>query len=194
MSIAGVGAFPAKQRRCRAGKCALKLQYESICNMKTNGKKRLIIIAAAALFNLGLVSSAIASPPLSRTGSSLSTINSARPISAIRRSLDQREHTLDLRLTRDLPSTDFRGGGSARDSTASPPAIHHFGVGDRSQLATLGTVDESFRVMSQPETFARRVHREGLPAARLWETKSALVSIGLNQRGKPGLWLIQKIH
>ncbi len=44
------------------------------------------------------------------------------------------------------------------------------------------------------QEFARRVHREGLPVARLWESKSALVSIGLNQKGKPGLWLIQKTH
>jgi hypothetical protein len=41
---------------------------------------------------------------------------------------------------------------------------------------------------------ARRVHREGLPVARLWENRSALVSLGLNQRGKPGLWIIQKTH
>src|ERR1700727_271406 len=31
---------------------------------------------------------------------------------------------------------------------------------------------------------ASRVHREGLPVARLWENKAALVSLGLNQRGK----------
>jgi len=53
--------------------------------------------------------------------------------------------------------------------------------------------------MSQPrmgrlEEIARRMHREGVPLARLWESKSALVSLGLNQRGKPGLWIIQKIH
>jgi hypothetical protein len=42
--------------------------------------------------------------------------------------------------------------------------------------------------------FARRVHREGLPLARLWENKSALISLGLNKKGKPGLWIIQKIR
>jgi hypothetical protein len=44
------------------------------------------------------------------------------------------------------------------------------------------------------QEMARRFHREGLPVARLWETHSALLSLGLNQRGKPGLWLIQKTH
>jgi hypothetical protein len=50
------------------------------------------------------------------------------------------------------------------------------------------------RSMSGTEAFARRFHREGLPVARLWENKSALVSLGLNHRGKPGLWLVQKTH
>jgi len=48
------------------------------------------------------------------------------------------------------------------------------------------------RVMSRAESFARRVHREGLPVARLWENHSALISLGLNAKGKPGLWLVQK--
>ncbi len=47
--------------------------------------------------------------------------------------------------------------------------------------------------MSQFEEFARRVHREGIPVARLWESHTALLSLGLNQRGKPGLWIIQKV-
>jgi hypothetical protein len=48
--------------------------------------------------------------------------------------------------------------------------------------------------MGAAQEFARRVHREGLPVARILETRSALVSLGLNQKGKPGLWLIQKTH
>lgn len=40
----------------------------------------------------------------------------------------------------------------------------------------------------------RRVHREGLPVARLFETKGALLHLGLNPKGKPGLWLVQKTH
>jgi hypothetical protein len=47
---------------------------------------------------------------------------------------------------------------------------------------------------SRVRQFAERFHHEGLPVARLWETHSALLSLGLNQRGKPGLWLIQKTH
>ena len=45
---------------------------------------------------------------------------------------------------------------------------------------------------ASPQT--ARLHREGLPMARLWENKSALLSLGLNKKGKPGLWTIQKIR
>jgi hypothetical protein len=40
----------------------------------------------------------------------------------------------------------------------------------------------------------QQFHREGLPIARLWENHSSLVHVGLNQKGKPGLLLIQKLH
>ena len=38
------------------------------------------------------------------------------------------------------------------------------------------------------------VHRGGLPVARLFESKSALVHLGLSPKGKPGLWLVQMTH
>jgi hypothetical protein len=44
------------------------------------------------------------------------------------------------------------------------------------------------------QEFVNRAHREGLPVARLLETKSALLHLGLSPRGKPGLWLVQKTH
>ena len=63
------------------------------------------------------------------------------------------------------------------------------------QLPELGAADRlQTRIPSRMEELARRVHKEGLPVARLWENKSALVSLGLNQRGKPGLWIVQKVH
>lgn len=80
-------------------------------------------------------------------------------------------------------------------STAFPSPRRQFsGSLERLDLPSLGTEGAQERVPSRVEEFARRVHREGLPVARLWENKSALVSLGLNQKGKPGLWVIQKIH
>jgi hypothetical protein len=64
---------------------------------------------------------------------------------------------------------------------------------EENRFAAFNT-DAQTRIPGRLEEMARRVHREGVPVARLWENKSALVSFGLNQRGKPGLWIIQKTH
>jgi hypothetical protein len=50
------------------------------------------------------------------------------------------------------------------------------------------------RIMGNVEAFAQRFRHEGLPVARLWENHAAMVSLGLNGKGKPGIWLVQKIH
>jgi hypothetical protein len=60
-------------------------------------------------------------------------------------------------------------------------------------LPRLGNDGPSIRIAGPLESFARRVHREGLPLARLFENRSMLISLGLNQKGKFGLWLIQKV-
>lgn len=62
------------------------------------------------------------------------------------------------------------------------------------KLAGAGNDAIPMRNTGRIEELAHRIHREGLPVARLWESHSALLSLGLNQRGKPGLWLIQKTH
>jgi hypothetical protein len=46
--------------------------------------------------------------------------------------------------------------------------------------------------MSRAESLVRHFRREGLPLARLWETRSTLVSLGLNPKGKPGLWFVRQ--
>ena len=58
------------------------------------------------------------------------------------------------------------------------------------ELPLLGS--ESMRARPIIQDFVQKVHREGLPVARLFETKSALLHLGLSPRGKPGLWLVQK--
>jgi hypothetical protein len=70
---------------------------------------------------------------------------------------------------------------------------HALGQEERNGL-TLGADAWQDKPSSRMADLVRRVHREGLPIARLWENHSALVSLGLNQRGKPGLWIIQKTH
>jgi hypothetical protein len=173
--------------------------------MNKKGKIRLICVAAGWLCGLGWLSSAIASPPISLERSSLSTIDSARARLTSSWSFAHQEHILatrlDLRPPGDSPSAINHRAAVALASAPFPSAIHHLDLGKtdldmdgRNQLPVLGTVGANSREMSPAELFARRIHREGLPVARLWESKSALLSIGLNQRGKPGLWLTQKIH
>jgi hypothetical protein len=69
------------------------------------------------------------------------------------------------------------------------PSLGNTGLGNTG----LGNTGLGMKNTSRAEELTRRLHREGLPVARLWETRSALVSIGLSPRGKPGIWLIQKI-
>ncbi len=98
-----------------------------------------------------------------------------------------------------MPHLDLRPSLSALGTEkAFPvfPSLHRQPSASQEQpeLPSLGTAGARARIPGRLEEFARRVHREGLPVARLWENNSALVSLGLNQKGKPGLWIIQKIH
>jgi hypothetical protein len=76
------------------------------------------------------------------------------------------------------------------------PSAHRGGGGseDQNSLQAPGIAAGHAQTMGRTEAFVRRFHREGLPVARLWENHSALLSLGLNQKGKPGLWLVQKTH
>jgi len=77
----------------------------------------------------------------------------------------------------------FRSLASSRQAAGSD---------DHLQLPALG----SSGMHAQPtmEERVQQFRREGLPVARLWENHSALLHVGLNQKGKPGLWIIQKLH
>lgn len=87
------------------------------------------------------------------------------------------------------------GGGSVESFQSVFPSAR------RAQPITPGGAEDlpgganvaTLRMESKVQELERRVPREGLPVARLWETKTALLHVGLSPRGKPGLWLIQKI-
>ena len=82
------------------------------------------------------------------------------------------------------------GNGAEKSSNAFPSHRQNLAAAERVDLPALGL--ESMRARPTVQDFVRRVHREGLPVARLFETKGALVHLGLNPKGKPGLWLVQK--
>lgn len=100
---------------------------------------------------------------------------------------------LDLRA----PETLAGGHGSSNgDSAAVFPSAKRAqaGAASAAEQDLPGTANlAQLRMESKVQELERRVPREGLPVARLWETKTALLHVGLNPRGKPGLWLIQKV-
>jgi hypothetical protein len=110
-------------------------------------------------------------------------------ISAVARPKIKGENSGDLSgpMRLDLRPPQLSQLADSEIGSANP----HSSVADNSVSANLNRLS-AVRSVGAAEEFARRVHREGLPVARLFESKSALVSLGLNQKGKPGLWLIQK--
>ena len=108
---------------------------------------------------------------------------------------------LDLRAPAEVSAGSASTGGfqafAAIDSVAFPSLRHTSDDTARArleeQLPSLGTAGLVAHPMSRAEQLATRFRREGLPVARLFESHSALLSLGLNQRGKPGIWLIQKL-
>ena len=132
-------------------------------------------VTVAALSCSSMAVPAWASPPMSRPAAGAAASHPPH---------------LDLRPPSAHAPGDFTAASADRPSWGRPRA-----PGSRdSNLPALGADAGEARVMSRAESFARRVHREGLPVARLWENHSALISLGLNAKGKPGLWLVQKTH
>jgi len=150
------------------------------------GKKPLTLVAYG-LFGLALQGVAAAAPPAGRGAIAAVAGGSLR--SASRQDFSR----LDLRA----PALPASGAKSLDAPSAYLPfpsvrrtATH---TNDQDQLPSLGS-DEAAPRVGRTEEWVRRVHREGLPLARLWQSHSALLSLGLNPRGKPGLWLIQKVQ
>jgi hypothetical protein len=129
-------------------------------------------LAMLGLLGLGSMNIVLASPPIGHKGT--------------------------LRLDKH-PALDLHPSATAmlavvqNSSAVFPSSLHRqtLGAQEQIELPAMGTQS---RPPVPVQEFARRVRREGLPVARLWENKSALVSLGLNNKGKPGLWIIQKIR
>jgi hypothetical protein len=137
----------------------------------------LVMLGSCAL---GLTGAALAGPPIAGRGAFHLDLHAARAP----------RPALDLRPARDAVNA------AEKAPSAFPSSLHRqtLGAHEDIRLPQLGSESSPSRPRGRAEEFVQRAHREGLPLARLWENKSALVSLGLNQKGKPGLWIIQKIH
>jgi hypothetical protein len=96
------------------------------------------------------------------------------------------------------PHLDLRAPVSAVDaaekSSAFPSMSHIRRLGSQEPVQPPALGLDTMRSRLGVQDFVRRVQHEGLPVARLFESKTALLHLGLNPKGKPGLWLVQKVR
>jgi hypothetical protein len=150
--------------------------WSTVCMGKSLAKRGLATVTVTGTGAFLVLSSAMAAPP------------QIRPVQARAQSQIQApgQH-LDLRAP--SPAVDVL------EKTPSFPSMsrrHSLGSQEQVQPPALGP--DGMRSRLPVQDFVRRVRREGLPIARLFESKSALVHLGLSPKGKPGLWLVQKTH
>ncbi len=139
-------------------------------------KTKALLIATLKVGALFLLTSAaFAAPPQNRLQAHLQS-----PVQAPAQRLDLR-----------LPSHAVEGNAAEKSPGAFPSMARRQNNAQQPvELPMMGS--EGTRARPTLQEFVQRVHHEGLPVARLFETKSALVHLGLSPRGKPGLWLVQK--
>jgi len=150
-------------------------------------------LASCALCCLAAAAAVAGPPPGNSSGGLLgraSGLLAATPSHSPARRLDFQ--SLDLRP----PETLSGRASPVGDSSAVFPSAKRAQLGTATggeQNLPGGANLATLRMESKVQEMERRVPREGLPFARLWETKTALLHVGLSPRGKPGLWLIQKV-
>jgi hypothetical protein len=172
--------------------------------METQGISRLVSMAAGGLCGFSMLGSAVAAPLTSRLAPLIATAvtNPSAKVSlfppVVLRAASPTP--LDLRASHELVAAGFHAGTAAFAFRALDSGIQQpvHGVTDSGELGRsapsgLGISDANFRAASPAQRIVDRVRREGLPIARLWQSNSALLSIGLNQRGKPGIWFTKTI-
>ncbi len=104
-------------------------------------------------------------------------------------------------MSLDLRAPPVRAGIAAEDFGTFPSGLRQ-PMNDRAEPGSrvhgprpgLVLNEANWRMMSPAEGLVHRVHREGVPLARLWQSESSLLSIGLNPHGRPGVWFTKTIH
>jgi hypothetical protein len=143
------------------------------------------MIAAISLWELFVLHEALAGQPLEKVAAALNhqpnvnhQPNAGRPAPTVQAPSGR----LDLR-----PPSEIVAGTDATDSSvrSERPASA------RPKQFEVTPAAASSRTV---ETMAQSFRQQGLPVARLFENKDSLVHLGLNQKGKPGLWIVHKLH
>jgi hypothetical protein len=155
--------------------------------MKIRESKKIILLSAAALIGACAAEVCQAAQPTNVPRSPLSSVSAIQSQAQKQPGAALPAH-LDLRLpTHAEPLHE--------NTSMFPSATIHRQIGGSEQTTQLPNLGAgNTRIRPPLAELARHLQHEGLPIARLWENNSALIHLGLNQRGKPGLWLVQKVH
>jgi hypothetical protein len=148
----------------------------------TGSHKKIVLLATLAMAEVLAFNVSIAAPPTA-------PVQKTVPHASVAQNQATPATHLDLHLPARIVANDDD------KPLAFPSAFIHRqfgGIEQTAQLPSLGAGNPHTRPPMME--LARHIQHEGLPIARIWENHSALVHLGLNQRGKPGLWLVQKIH
>ncbi|HWW29810.1 MAG TPA: hypothetical protein VNY80_07335 [Steroidobacteraceae bacterium] len=130
-------------------------------------KHRVLLASAAGLAGLFMLNSALAAPP-------------PRQMQNVARRLDLSAPAHSIDVSNKVPAFSTM---SHQQTSVAP---------EQGRFANLGSGPMHLQPSMQDRV--RLFRRDGFPVARLWENKSALVHLGFNAKGKPGLWIVQKTH
>ncbi len=159
--------------------------------MRRAGHRRVMQVMTWALGCQGLLGTAVAATPFSRVAVDRSPAEEHRSV-ALRNLSAQR---LDLSLP---PAVAATGSAGSIGSTGTSPAT---------QVRAAGAgVEDAFSVqpnwrglaprltsLTRIQELVRNERRDGVPLARLWQSRGAALNLGVSPKGKPGLWFVKAI-
>jgi hypothetical protein len=147
------------------------------------GKQGTLLAALLGLCEIAAFNAAYAEPPMQKVAAAL-----AHGSNGASKGPERGMPRLDLRPPSESPANE--------PEVAAPTGGHRLFATEslfRSNART-ATPAASGHIMSPMETMAHNFRQEGLPVARLFQNSTSLVHVGLNPKGKPGLWVVHKIH
>jgi hypothetical protein len=150
------------------------------------GTTRTLLAALLGICELSMLHAARAQPPITRAEAPMQKITAAWSHASMPES---RTATLAQRL--DLrPPSEILAGEQAPGNALGNHRL--FGGESPVQAEARAPSPQSGHIMSPMETVVHNFHQEGLPVAKLFQNNTSLVHIGLNPKGKPGLWIVHK--
>lgn len=155
---------------------------------------RILFAAMVGLCEVVALHSALAGQPLEKVAAALSRGSKDSRSSAAVPALKGR---LDLRPPAEPPAETMAGNEAAAGSF-SASGNHRLFAGPLASgfevRASAPAASQGAHIMSPMQTLAHNFRQEGLPLAKLFQNNESLVHLGLNPKGKPGLWIVHKLH